>query len=77
MVYSTLTNKAITTHQLQNSLNNILAQFQLEKASSQPKDARIKPLEDLVIRLAHDPKDVKETEQLLKNKNDYIAQLKK
>ena len=27
MVYSTLTNKAIVAHQVQNSLNNILAQF--------------------------------------------------
>jgi len=34
MIYSTLIGKAITTHQLQNSLNNISAQFQLEKASS-------------------------------------------
>jgi len=34
MVYSTLTNKAIVAHQIQNSLNNISAQFQLEKASS-------------------------------------------
>jgi len=34
MIYSTLTRKAIAAHQLQNSLNNISAQFQLEKASS-------------------------------------------
>lgn len=34
MVYSTLTNKTITTHQLQNSLNNTSTQLQLEKASS-------------------------------------------
>lgn len=59
MVYSTLTSKAIVAHQLQNSLNNISAQFELEKASSQAKDIRIKSLEDLVIELGHDPKDVK------------------
>jgi len=34
MVYSTLTNKAITAHQLHNALHNTTAQLQLEKASS-------------------------------------------
>ena len=77
MVYSTLTNKAIVAHQIQNSLNNISPQFQLEKASSQAKDTRIKSLEDLVIELEHDPKDVKAGEQLIKKKNDDIATLKK
>lgn len=77
MVYSTLTSKAIASHQLQNSLNNILAQFQLEKASSQPKDTRIKSLQDLVIELGHDPKDVKAAEKFIKKKNDDIAALKK
>jgi len=76
-VYSTLTSKAIATHQLQNSLNNISAQFQLEKSSSQAKDTRIKTLEDLIIELGHDPKDVKAAENLIKNKNDDIVSLKK
>lgn len=77
MVYSTLTNKAIANHQLQNSLNNISAQFQLEKASSQAKDTRIKSLEDLVIELGHDPKDMKVAEKLIKKKNNDIDALKK
>ena len=77
MVYSTLNNKSITTHQLQNSLHNTTTQLQLEKASSQAKDIRIKTLEDLVIELGHAPKDVKEAEQLIKKKNDDIAALKK
>lgn len=78
MVYSTLTNKATAAHQLQNSLNNISTQFQLEKASSQAKDTRIKSLDDLVIELGHDPKDVKATEKLIKKKNNNdIAALKK
>ena len=34
MIYSTLIGKAIASHQLQNSLNNISTQFQLDKASS-------------------------------------------
>ena len=77
MVYSTLTNKAITAHQLQNSLHNTIAQLQLEKASSQAKDTRIKTLEDLMIELGHDPKDVKATKKLIKKKNDDIAALNK
>jgi len=77
MVYSTLKSVAIVAHQLQNSLNNISAQFQLEKASSQAKDTRIKSLEDLIIELGHDPKDVKATERLIKKKNDDIVAMKK
>ena len=77
MIYSTLTSKAIAAHQLQNSVNNILTQFQLEKASSQAKNTRIKLLEDLVIELGHGPKDIKVTKQLIKTKNDDIAALKK
>jgi len=77
MIYSTLTGKAIAAHLLQNSLNNISAQFQLEMASSQAKDTRIKSLEDLIIELGHDPKYVKATERLIKKKNDDIAALKK
>jgi len=34
-------------------------------------------LEDLVIKLGHDPKDVKAAEQLIKKKNDDIATLRK
>ena len=62
MIYSTLIGKAIASHQLQNSLNNISTQFQLENASSQARDTRIKSLEDLVIELGHDPKDLKAIE---------------
>lgn len=77
MIYPTLTWKAIVAHQLQNSINNISAQFQLEKASSQPKDTRINSLEDLIIELGHDPKDVKATERVIKKKNYDITSLKK
>lgn len=77
MIYSTMKGKAIAPHQLHKSLNNISTQFQLEKASSHAKDTRIKSLEDLVIELGHDPNDIKVAEQLIKNKNDDIAALKK
>ena len=57
MVYSTLADKAMLAHKLQNSLNNTSTQLDLEKASSLAKDNRIKPLEDIIIELVHDPKD--------------------
>ena len=34
-------------------------------------------MEDLVIELGHDPKNIEATEQLIKKKNDDIAALKK
>ena len=77
MIYSTLTGKAITAHQLQNSLNNILAQFELEKASSLAKDNRIKSLEEIIIELGHDPKDAKGIKSLMKKKEEDIASLRK
>ena len=42
MIYSTLTDKAMVAHELQDSLNNTNTQLQIEKSSSQAKDNRIK-----------------------------------
>jgi len=44
MIYSTMTNKAMSVQKLQNSLDNITTQFKLEKASLQAKDNTIKSL---------------------------------
>ena len=55
-------------HRLENSLNNTTAQLQLERASLQAKDNRIKSLEDLIIELGHNPKDIKAAEGLIKKK---------
>ena len=49
----------------------------MEKASSQAKDNRIKSLEEIIIGLGHDPKDVKGVEALIKNKEEDIAALRK
>ena len=62
---------------LQNSLDNTTAQLHLENASSQAKDNRIKSLEELIIGLGHNPKDVKATEALIKMKDDDITTLRK
>ena len=77
MIFSTMSNKAITVQKLQSSLDNITAQFKLEKASSRAKDNRIKSLEDLVIEIGYNPNDIKVVEKLIKKKNEDIAALKK
>ena len=77
MIYSTLTDKAMATQKLQDSLENTNAELQLEKASSQAKDNRIKTLEEIIIGLGHNPKDVKGIEALIKKKDDDIAALRK
>ena len=77
MVYSTLVDKAMLAHKLQNSLNNTSAQLDLEKASSLAKDNMIKSLEDIIIELGHDLKDAKWIKALMKNKEEEIAALRK
>ena len=62
---------------LRDSLNNTSAQLQIEKASSQAKDNRIKSLEEIIISLGHNPKDIKSIEALIKKKDDDIAALRK
>jgi len=68
MVYSTLVDKAMLAHKLQNSLDNIIAQLHLEKASSLAKDNKIKSLEKIIVRLGHYPKDAKGIKTLIKKK---------
>ena len=77
MIYSTLTDKAMAANRLEDSLNNTSTQLQIEKASSQAKDNRIKYLEEIIISLGHNPKDIKGIEALIKNKDDDIAALRK
>ena len=77
MVYSTLVDKTLLAHKLENSLHNTTAQLELEKASSQAKDNRIKSLEDIIIELGHDPSDPKAVQALMKKKHEDIVALRK
>ena len=77
MVYATLADKTMLAKRLENSLNNIAAQLELEKASSLAKDNRIKSLEDIIIELGHDPKDPKAIQTLLKIRDADLAALRK
>lgn len=77
MLYSTLADKNLLAHQLQNYLHNTAAQLELEKASSQAKDNRIKSLEEMIIELGHDPKDPKGVQALLKKRDEDITAMRK
>lgn len=77
MVYSTLADKALLAHKLQNSLHNTFAQLELEKASSLAKDNIIKSLEEIIIEMGHDPKDPKGIQALIRKKEEEITTLKK
>jgi hypothetical protein len=77
MIFSTLTNTSLTTSKLQVSMNNLQSQLKLEKSSSLAKDNRIKSLEELVLKIAYDPRNLKETEDLLKMNNFDIESLRK
>lgn len=77
MVYASLADKTLVNYRLENSLNNTTAQLELERASSQEKDNRIKALEDIIIELEHDPKDVKAVQELLKLRDADMATLRK
>ena len=77
MVYATLADKTLVNYRLQNSLNNTTAQLELERASSQAKDNRIKALEEIIIELRHDPKDVKAVQEILKLRDADKGALRK
>jgi len=49
----------------------------MEKVFSLAKDNGIKSLEDLVVKIWYDPKDVNAVEEIIKKKNLYIAALRK
>src|ERR1700733_8302071 len=77
MVYATLADKTLINYRLQNSLNNTAAQLELERASSQAKDNRIKALEEIIVEFGHDPKDVKAVQEVLKLRDVDMAALRK
>ena len=62
---------------MENSLNNTAAQLELEKASSQAKDNRMRSLEDIIIEVGHDPKDPKAIQTLLKIRDADLVALRK
>lgn len=58
-------------------MHNNAAQLELEKASSQAKENRIKSLEEIIIELGHDPIDPKGIQALMKKKDEDITTLRR
>jgi len=53
------------------------SQLKIEKVSSFDKYNSIKSLEYFIIKIGHDPKEIKATKELIKNKEADIQELKK
>jgi chromosome segregation ATPase len=77
MVFHTLVHASASVIKLQVSLNNAQTQLKLEKISSFAKENIIKTLEELVLKIGYDPSNVKDVEEMIKNKNADIASLRK
>lgn len=76
MISSTLTNTAMSLSKLQVSHAKIKSQLKMEKISSLEKDNRIKSLEDFVVKIGYDLKDINATKDIIKKKNIVIAALR-
>ena len=76
MLYSTVTNKAMSAQKLQNTISNMQDQMKLDKASLYAKDQRIKALEELVLQVGYDPANIKAAELLVKKIEDRVASRK-
>ena len=68
---------AMSLSKLQISLSNTQSQIRIEKIYFMAKYSRIKSLEDLIVKLGHDPTNFQAVEELLKKKNADIAALGK
>ena len=58
MIFSTVTNTAMSLSKMQVTLANVRSQLNMEKVSIFSKDTMIKTLEDLVIKLGYHPENV-------------------
>ena len=76
MIYSTLNKHALSLSKLQVSFANVQSQLKMENVSSLSKDNRIKSLEDFVVNIGYDPKDVNAAEEIIKKKNLDIETLR-
>ena len=77
MVYASLADKTLDNYKLTSSLNATASQLELERASSQAKDNRIRSLEEIIIEIGHNPKDIKGIQEILKLRDADMAALRK
>ena len=77
MVYASLADKTLENYKLTSSLNATASQLELERASSQAKDNRIRSLEDIIVEIGHNPNDIKGIQEILKLRDANMAALRK
>ena len=77
MVYASLADKTLDNYKLTSSLNATASQLEIERASSQAKDNRIKSLEEIIIEIGHNPNDIKGIQEILKLRDADMAALRK
>ena len=58
MIFSTVTNTAMSLSKLQVTLANVQSKLKMEKVYALAKDTKIKTLEDLVIKVGYDPANI-------------------
>ena len=58
MIFSFVTNTAMSLSKLQVTLAKVQSQLKMEKVSALAKDTRIKTLEDLVMKVGYDPSNI-------------------
>ena len=77
MVYASLADKTLENYKLTSSLNATASQLELERASSQAKDNRIRSLEEIIVEIGHNPNDIKGIQEILKLRDADMAALRK
>lgn len=75
MIYSSLAIFASNVSKLHNYLNNTISKLKRENTYSLVKDVRIKSLEDLLIKLGLDPKNVNVTQEIVTKKMKIFKHL--
>lgn len=77
MIFSIVTNTAMSLSKLQVTLENVQSQLKMEKVSTLSKVTMIKTLEDLVVKVGCNPLNIDVVEELINKNNLDIATLRK
>lgn len=77
MIFSIITNTAMSLSKLQVTLANAQSQLKMENVFTLSKETRIKTLEDLVIKIDYEPSNINVAKELVKKNNLDVATLRK
>ncbi len=64
-----MTTTAMSLSKLRTALSNVQSQLNIEKPSSLSKDIKLQSLEDIIVKIGHDPHDYKAIEEIMQKKN--------